>query len=47
MLVRGDGTLKRSGIDAHERALDEGYQIDTPGYFEYMEKSMAAQIARR
>lgn len=41
-LVRGDGTLKRIAIDSHERALDEGYQVDTPGYFEYIEKSINA-----
>jgi hypothetical protein len=45
-LVRSDGTLKRSVIDAHDRALDEGYQIDTPGYFEYVEKSMIAQTPK-
>jgi hypothetical protein len=45
-LVRGDGTLKRSVIDAHDRALDEGYQIDTPGYFEYVEKSLMAQTPK-
>lgn len=43
-LVRGDGTLKASAIAAHERALDDGYQVDTPGYFEYIEKSLNAQI---
>lgn len=43
-IVRGDGTLKRNVIDAHDRALDEGYQVDTPGYFEYVEKSMVAQV---
>jgi hypothetical protein len=46
-LVRGDGTLKRSVIDAHDRALDEGFQIDTPGYFEYVEKSLMAQVPSR
>ena len=45
-LVRGDGTLKRSVIDAHDRALDEGYQIDTPDYFEYVEKSLMAQTPK-
>jgi hypothetical protein len=45
-LVRGDGTLKRAVIDAHDRALDEGFQIDTPGYFEYVEKSLMAQVPR-
>src|SRR5262245_40773072 len=29
-IVRGDGTLKRNALDAHERALDEGFQVDTP-----------------
>jgi hypothetical protein len=45
-VVRQDGTLKRVVIDAHDRALDEGYQIDTPGYFEYVEKSLMAQTPR-
>jgi hypothetical protein len=36
-LVRGDGSLKRTAIDAHERALDEGHIVDTAGYFEYIE----------
>lgn len=43
-VVRGDGTLKRNVIDAHERALDEGFAVDTPGYFEYVEKSLMAQV---
>lgn len=43
-LVRQDGTLKASAISAHERALDDGYQVDTPGYFEYIERSLNAQI---
>src|SRR5262245_45837759 len=42
-LVRTDGTIKRSALDAHERAKDEGYQVDTPGYFEYIERSLMAQ----
>ena len=42
-LVRGDGTIKRSALDAHERAKDEGYEPDTPGYFEYIERSIMAQ----
>jgi hypothetical protein len=37
-LIRGDGSLKRSAIDAHERALDDGHTVDTPGYFDYIEK---------
>jgi hypothetical protein len=45
-VVRSDGTLKRNVIDAHDRALDEGYQVDTPGYFEYVEKSLMAQTPR-
>jgi hypothetical protein len=43
-LVRGDGTLKRSAIDAHERALDDGYAVDTPAYFDYIERSLTAQV---
>jgi hypothetical protein len=42
-IVRGDGTLKRNALDAHERALDEGYSVDTPGYFDYIERSLMAQ----
>ena len=45
-VVRQDGTLKRNVIDAHDRALDEGYQVDTPGYFEYVEKSLMAQTPK-
>jgi hypothetical protein len=36
-LIRGDGSLKRAAIDAHDNALDAGYQVDTPGYFQYIE----------
>jgi hypothetical protein len=36
-LIRADGSLKRSAIDAHERALDEGHAVDTAGYFNYIE----------
>lgn len=43
-LVRGDGTLKASAVAAHERARDEGYQVDTPAYFEFIERSLQAQI---
>lgn len=43
-LVRGDGTLKASAVAAHERARDEGYQVDTPAYFDFIEKSLQAQI---
>lgn len=43
-LVRGDGTLKASAIAAHERARDDGYEVDTPGYFDYIEKSLEAQV---
>jgi hypothetical protein len=41
-LVRSDGTIKRAALDAHERAKDEGYDPDTPGYFEYIERSLMA-----
>ena len=43
-LVRGDGTLKASAVSAHERARDEGYEVDTPAYFDYIEKSLQAQV---
>ena len=36
-LIRGDGTLKRIAIEAHERALDEGHEIDSAGYFQFVE----------
>lgn len=36
-LVRGDGSLKRTAIDAHDNALDAGYAVDTPGYFQFIE----------
>jgi hypothetical protein len=42
-LVRSDGTIKRSALDAHERALDEGHKADSPGYFDYIERSIMAQ----
>ncbi len=42
-IVRSDGTIKRVALDAHERALDEGHKADTPGYFEYIERSIMAQ----
>jgi archaellum component FlaC len=44
-LVRGDGTLKRAAIDAHERALDEGFVVDTEGYFKHIEKVLAETSA--
>lgn len=43
-LVRSDGTLKASAIAAHERARDDGYAVDTPAYFEFIERSLQAQI---
>jgi len=39
-LIRGDGSLKRAAIDAHERALDEGHSVDTQGYFDSIERSI-------
>lgn len=39
-LIRGDGSLKRSAIDAHERALDANLVVDTPEYFDYIEKNL-------
>jgi len=37
-LVRADGSLRRAAIDAHENALDAGHNVDTQGYFDYIEK---------
>jgi hypothetical protein len=42
-LIRGDGSLKRAAIDAHERALDEGHAVDTPGYFSFIEGLIGTQ----
>jgi hypothetical protein len=39
-LIRGDGTLKKVAIDAHERALDAGHAVDTEGYFRHVESSL-------
>jgi len=39
-LIRGDGSLKRTAIEAHERALDEGHTADTAGYFDYIERAL-------
>jgi len=36
-LIRGDGSLKRAAIDAHESALDQGHTVDSQGYFDYIE----------
>jgi hypothetical protein len=36
-LVRGDGSLKRQAIDAHDSALDAGHAVDTPAYFQFIE----------
>ena|SRR5215475_978069 len=46
-LVRSDGTLKKVAVDAHEAALDAGYQADTPGYFEHIEKAIMPQDQRQ
>jgi hypothetical protein len=37
-LIRSDGTLKKTAIDAHDRALDAGYTVDTDEYFRYVEQ---------
>jgi hypothetical protein len=42
-LVRSDGSLKRTAIDAHERALDDGHAVDSQGYFDYIEKIIGGQ----
>jgi len=39
-LIRGDGTLKKIAIDAHDKALDAGHTVDTEAYFQYVEKSL-------
>lgn len=39
-LIRGDGTLKKIAIDAHDAALDAGYKMDTPAYFEHIEGTL-------
>jgi hypothetical protein len=39
-LIRGDGTLKKIAIDAHEKALDAGHAVDTEGYFRYVESTL-------
>lgn len=44
-LIRSDGTLKRQAIDAHESALDAGYAVDTPGYFQHIESIIGGQAA--
>jgi hypothetical protein len=41
-LIRGDGTLKKVVIDAHERALDAGHAVDTDGYFQYVEQTLGS-----
>lgn len=39
-LVRSDGTLKKTAVDAHEAALDAGHKMDTPSYFEHIEGTL-------
>ena len=39
-LVRGDGTLKKVAVDAHEKALDEGHAPDTEAYFRRIEQML-------
>jgi hypothetical protein len=41
-IVRDDGTFKRYAIEAHERARDAGYAVDTPAYFDFIERSIVA-----
>lgn len=40
-LVRSDGTFKRVAVDAHDDAIDSGLRVDTPQYFEHIEKALA------
>ena len=44
-LVRSDGSLKRSAIDAHERSLDEGYTEGSHEYFANIEKILGSDKA--
>ena len=41
-LIRGDGTLKKIAIDAHDKALDAGHAVDTDGYFRYVEQVLGS-----
>jgi hypothetical protein len=41
-LIRSDGTLKASAINAHEKALDAGHTVDTPEYFGFIEQAIGA-----
>jgi len=44
-LVRGDGSLKRVAMEAHERALDDGHAVDSEGYFRHIEATLASSKA--
>ena len=44
-LIRGDGSLKRQAIDAHDSALDAGHAVDTPAYFSYIESLLGGNGA--
>jgi hypothetical protein len=46
-IVRSDGSFKRYAIDAHERARDAGYEVDTPAYFDFIERSIMAQVPQQ
>jgi hypothetical protein len=37
-LVRNDGTLKATAVQAHEKALDAGFVVDTDSYFRHIEQ---------
>jgi hypothetical protein len=41
-LIRSDGSLKKAAIDAHEKALDAGYTVDTEGYFGHIEQLLGS-----
>lgn len=41
-LIRGDGTLKKMAVDAHEKALDAGYTVDSEGYFRHIEQLLGS-----
>src|SRR5215831_6909912 len=46
-LVRGDGSLMRGAIEAHEKALDAGHSVDTAGYFQHIESLIGNGSAPR
>jgi hypothetical protein len=46
-VFRPDGSLKKVVHDAHEVALDEGLQVDTPAYFSRVEQLLDGKLTPR